>query len=323
MELKRLEIDYEAKRNQMIKFYEAVKSTQDVILDDIPLPAAPVEPGSLIGSFQPILPVSEPVSILKKNNLTPQINANKEPPGVPPGPPPVLSDLEDDDDDEKERERSKKIRFNDEEREADINEFLKEIEQVEKSVSVKESLPKALPTLPLPTQPAPNPTLQPPVGTMPPPASLNFGPNQGKMPNPPLMMFRPPMPMGVRPPNQQIIPRPGMPGTGPMRPNMPTGMPGQPPTRLPIQQVRQHIAQTTLPSRKDDKKTHLISDKATIEAKPQLRNLSADATRFTPVALRVKRVESKSKKAGKTGIHFGKSILCDNFSDQIFFFTRI
>lgn len=45
--------------------------------------------------------------------------------------------------------------------------------------------------------------------------------------------------------------------------------------------------------REDDKK-----HSATIEAKPQIRSLSADVTRFLPTALRVKREDKK--KAGKT-----------------------
>lgn len=42
------------------------------------------------------------------------------------------------------------------------------------------------------------------------------------------------------------------------------------------------------------------SSGATISAKPQIRNLSADVTRFVPSALRVKR-EDKKLKPAKTG----------------------
>lgn len=44
------------------------------------------------------------------------------------------------------------------------------------------------------------------------------------------------------------------------------------------------------------KKDEKGKQSATIEAKPQLRNLSVDSTRFTPLALRVKRPDNKLKK---------------------------
>lgn len=41
---------------------------------------------------------------------------------------------------------------------------------------------------------------------------------------------------------------------------------------------------------------------ATISAKPQIRNLSADVTRFVPSALRVKREDKKAKPGIKSGL---------------------
>lgn len=42
---------------------------------------------------------------------------------------------------------------------------------------------------------------------------------------------------------------------------------------------------------------------ATITAKPQIRNLNADVTRFVPSTLRVKREDRKPKQASKTLVH--------------------
>lgn len=138
MELKRLEGEYEAKRSQLVKFYESVKSAQEVSLDEIPLPSAPLESsesgeGGVVGEiFQLSYPSHKPAPILKKGLIN---FKDREPPGLPPGPPPRLDEFEDGDSDDDEDETSKKVRFGESEKEADLNEFLKEIEDVEKSVA--------------------------------------------------------------------------------------------------------------------------------------------------------------------------------------------
>ncbi|RWS26328.1 hypothetical protein B4U80_07372 [Leptotrombidium deliense] len=286
LELKRLETEYETKRNQLIKFYESVRSTQDVALDDIPLPSGPMDislPQSDVSQQPYELP-----SILKKPSLASKL-PNKEPPGVPPGPPPVLSDLEDDSDEEK--DKNKKVRFGDDSaskpKETDISEFLKEIEQVEKSVGL--------------TQPKGGAT----------PSVTQSGSSFNCVPPPPLFMLRPSI--------TNVANAAALRATNPQsqiavtnRPAVPVLIP--PSIRQPAIQANR-LAQPNRSSgsnrpsgsnlsisRKDDKKaTHFVSDKATIEAKPQLRNLSADATRFTPTSLRVKRPEKQNKKNPKDG----------------------
>jgi len=323
-----MEIDYESKRNQMIKFYESVKSAQEVAIDDIPLPAAPMEATSSNSVVnKPLGEQIVPQSILKRHNLTSQVS-HKAPPGVPPGPPPVLSDIEDDFDDDydsdDDKEKNKKIRFNDEpqtnDKDSDINEFLKEIEQMEKSVNINENLSQTVQSIQsLPTIGAhPSSSSTPTHSAMPPPPSLRATNVPSGPPPPSMMMFRPPGPpqSGIRSANQanipgMIVPRPGMPGPPPpagMRPGMPPHrmsvplsggprmMPGMRPMP-PHSQSTTFIAPPTLSKREDKNKAHFISDRATIEAKPQLRNLSADATRFTPVALRVKRDDKVVKKS--------------------------
>lgn len=43
-DLKRRQTEYEHKRNQLVSFYESVKSAQQVTVDEIPLPQAPQQP---------------------------------------------------------------------------------------------------------------------------------------------------------------------------------------------------------------------------------------------------------------------------------------
>jgi WW domain-binding protein 11 len=332
-----MEAEYESKRNQMIKFYESVKSAQEVTIDDIPLPSVPMEPSAPNSAINTSLPSSEqtlPQSILKRHNLSSQVS-HKTPPGCPPGPPPILSDIEDDFDDDydsdNDKDKSKKIRFSDEtktnDKDSDINEFLKEIDQMEKSVNIKESLSQTVQSIQsLPAIASHQSSSSASThSAIPPPPSLH-GSNVPSGPPPPsLIMFRPPVPpqSGIRSASQGLlVPRPGMPSgmTGPPPPGM---RPGLPPHRMSVplsgaprmmsgmrpmppqhQQSNTFTAPPTL-SKREDKKTHYISDRATIEAKPQLRNLSADATRFTPVALRVKREDKVVKKfVPKLGINY-------------------
>ena len=45
-DLKRRQTDYEHKRNQLVAFYESVKSAQQVQVDEIPLPQLPQQPAN-------------------------------------------------------------------------------------------------------------------------------------------------------------------------------------------------------------------------------------------------------------------------------------
>lgn len=129
---------------------------------------------------------------------------------------------------------------------------------------------------------------------------------------PPVLLLRPPLQPRSIVASQM---RPGMlpPGsaTGPPR----TGVMIPPPQHYrpmghPANQLRQNHPrpqhqsnrnQTYPKGKKDEnKQAQTAADKATIEAKPQLRNLSADATRFTPLTLRVKRPEKQVRKPPKT-----------------------
>lgn len=136
-ELKKLEIEYEKRKNFLIKYYESVKFAQQVQIDEIPLPATPDMP-LIIPSQIPLpseiplpMTLTPPQSILKKiSAYGTEITFTKTPPGVPPGPPPELSDEEEEvSDKEQESEaveigdddkpKQRKIRFADEDEEED------------------------------------------------------------------------------------------------------------------------------------------------------------------------------------------------------------
>ncbi|XP_013396531.1 WW domain-binding protein 11-like [Lingula anatina] len=105
--LKKTLQEYEKKRLQMQIYYEQVKNAERVQLDQIPLPAAPMD--TPVASEIPLpsdIPVppaggkTVPQGILKKGtayglgkSLEP--GRKRNPPGPPPGPPPPLSDSED------------------------------------------------------------------------------------------------------------------------------------------------------------------------------------------------------------------------------------
>ncbi|CAN8005347.1 unnamed protein product [Ixodes hexagonus] len=153
-ELKKMELEYEDKRNTLIKYYESVKFAQSVEIDQIPLPSAPSAP-NVAPSMIP-LPMDIPASILKKPVTDPTMKA----PGVPPGPPPELSDDEEVEENEPpsnkaEKEKSaddkvektaaskpRKIRFADEgperppgvDDDADVTEFLKEVNRAKPKI---------------------------------------------------------------------------------------------------------------------------------------------------------------------------------------------
>ncbi|XP_074600786.1 uncharacterized protein LOC141854857 [Brevipalpus obovatus] len=328
-ELKRLEGEYESKRDKMVKFYEAVRSAQEVSLDDIPLPAGPPElekSGSgedLETKSFPTASGQDPTSILKRNENIP---VTRTPPGLPSGPPPCLDEFEDgDSNDDDEEDGSKKVRFaGDHEKEADINEFLKEIEDVERTaIEVtrrdQENIPENKGTEKELAQTSENPKPFPLdiPGLTPSPLITSLGltkiqPAPPSGPPPSLLLIRPPpqMPSGGRPgmippppslmmPNQHFRPPMG-PRLGPQpRPNTAKSLQHQ---RMP--QSRHSANQ---PHRSRDEKKFATSetnpsnpaDRVTIAAKPQLRNLAADATRFMPVSLKVRREDKVVKKPVK------------------------
>ena len=266
LELKRLEAEYEIKRAEMQKFFESVMSTQCVVLDDILMPSLPSDAEAI-------------TPILKKPTMTTKPSKNdRKPPGPPTGPPPDLSEYDDTEDEKK------SVSFSDKQPEVDINDFLKEIENV--SVPATTSAPSSISNVtflrPPTTSSEPSVPFRPPA-----PMGASILPIRAP-PAPPLMH-------GMRPPFSNVPPPPMLSAPGPS-----VRHPFSPNKQYPHNQAR---FAPPLGPRRDDRRpggkdAHVVSERATIEAKPQLRNLSADSTRFTPVSLRVKRPENKLKKPG-------------------------
>ncbi|XP_015524534.1 WW domain-binding protein 11 [Neodiprion pinetum] len=136
-ELKEQLIQYERRRIDLVTYFEAVRHAQQVQVDEIPLPSAGgdvtrIYSGALTSQIplpempqptthlypahshfmphhHPLINIPIPQSILKKTSAyssamsaTPLLPLNKEPPGVPPFPPPDLSS-----DDEESAEKNK------------------------------------------------------------------------------------------------------------------------------------------------------------------------------------------------------------------------
>ncbi|XP_063239656.1 WW domain-binding protein 11 [Bacillus rossius redtenbacheri] len=374
-ELKRLELDYEKRRTALVSYAESVRHAQQVQVDDIPLPTLqlPTDAMSFLNLPSQIpLPADLPVPLIPHPLLPPPIlkktsayAAPAQPrssPGVPPGPPPELSDAEDEPMEQDEgpaepdgKQRPRTIRFEDDEEGAgeedeeegaaptpkptslqqkmlamagqDIDQFMKEMEEVQRKREQERAadLSSRLSQLDGGKEDS-DEGLQPP-GTgptdlaLPPPA-----PKQAAAEVPPALVFRPPPPLGVRlppgpPPGRPTLPPGPPPGLPPrlairLPPGPPPGMPPRllrplgPPPRLPTGLALPGLpplapapaapnvlsAAPQLIRRGDGAPDAPKSQGATIEAKPQIRNLSADVTRFLPTALRVKREDGKRKK---------------------------
>ncbi|XP_004535095.1 WW domain-binding protein 11 [Ceratitis capitata] len=142
------------------------------------------------------------------------------------------------------------------------------------------SVPVTIPLPPVPPHVGPHITI--PAPPMPPVGSL--APSMILRPPP----LRPPGALhsfGIRmPPGPP--PGPRLHGMGGMPPRMGIRMPPGPPPGMPPRMVHHHKNQQLI--HKDQTKGI-----TTITAKPQIRNLSADVTRFVPSTLRVKREETR------------------------------
>ncbi|XP_014219805.1 WW domain-binding protein 11 [Copidosoma floridanum] len=405
VELKEQMIQYERRRIELVSYFEAVRHAQQVQIDEIPLPATGndinrIYPGSLTSQIplpdmpqpplhsypvqshylpqhHPLVNIPVPPSILKKTSLyssmatSNTLPTNREPPGVPPFPPPDLGPSDDEDDDRvKTTHKSKTIRFADDDKTdddkrdehessnkdleknkekelaknkptslqqkmlamagQDIDQFMKEMEVVHKkreseraqdlsarlsllendSANGEQDNPTEQPTNEMPNvniMPPNAPTVQPPMPLMglPPPPPLMYRP-----PPPPLHMRIPPPPpprMGIRlppgpPPGMPRMMRPGAPMPMPRMMGPQMQMPGLPPPP-PMPSNMMANAQKTpnvlsaAPQLINARKNKDAAGKSstTIEAKPQIRNLAADVTRFLPTSLRVKRGDEKKK----------------------------
>lgn len=123
-EIKEAEAEYEKRRITLLSYFDAVRHTQQVTVDEIPLPLAQLTSEALASGIQSYIPMplDIPASVLNNSNL-PVVTGSilkkksayspppsplriskpkKNPPGVPPGPPPELSGEEDEADEDEE-----------------------------------------------------------------------------------------------------------------------------------------------------------------------------------------------------------------------------
>lgn len=313
-EYKRKEVDYEKRRHKRVQYYESVRNAEQVNIEDIPLPSSTNEkplPATMpkISLPPPVLLTNVPIpSALKKSDdfSDRYESKEKEPPGVPSSLPPNLFDMReldsdyesDEKDSESEEELPKRVDPPKDKHDKNIEEFMKEVESAQK----KKEEEKALEIIRIDPTPAVEmeesiikpheiePSRSVPEHIMKPqeiiqiPQSMPMG--MPRIPHP--LMFRPPpmraaMPMGIRMPPPH---RPNIPGIGMNRMGIRIA-PGPPLGPRHKQHHHQHHDRNAPP--KDPKS-------ATITAKPQIRNLSADVMRFVPATLRVKRDEPKRPK---------------------------
>ncbi|XP_038112576.1 WW domain-binding protein 11 [Culex quinquefasciatus] len=288
------------------------------------IPRIPIPP-TLPMVAPPLRPLPPPV--LKKpveNPIEPSeiVDDDDDIPGCPPGPPPDIFMMPELDFDLEEfhQETQKSVKFFDDADSRDnsddsdvekpanqpssvqqkmlaisgqnLDEFMKEMENVQKKKDQPEGPPgvppvSAIPTPPKPmalANPAPHPS-DPTVKYVPMPSIPMPGPIQ-----PALMIRPPPLRPGIPGmPGLRMPPRPP-PGIPPrMGIRMPPGPPqGPPPKHIQQQHMRNMMHQQQQQQQKDPKS-------ATISAKPQIRNLSADVTRFVPSALRAKKDEGAKR----------------------------
>lgn len=298
-ELKRIEATYNDRRDNIMREYKAIRSTENVDIDAIPLP-----------SMAPPVPSMSSLSSSTFMNANYQMPVNRKPPGCPQGLPPKLEELDIDD-----VESSEDEAVEEKKNENNLSEFLKEIEAIagdddkahkdkdneeddeEKEEDRDEVVISSLP----PIQTAPPVLLGQEIDDddvdgedLEETGENDDERNEDKeeqeplinrplAPPPPLPLTQPPAlfpfrpVLSLRPPQLAPQLRPIAPGTGPHPPFPPR-------QRLPFQSHVRHpldYHQPKPPQRQEPKTT-------TIEAKPQLRNLAHDATRFLPTALRNK-----------------------------------
>ncbi|XP_028140988.1 WW domain-binding protein 11 [Diabrotica virgifera virgifera] len=305
VDLKRRQTEYEQKKNQLVVFYESVKSAQQVTVDEIPLPQLPQKITTITNTPAQIpLPAVERkqehtiysiATALKLQSLGQPV---REPPGCPPGPPPEINDegeieefgtkIQDEVKDAEKKDidseetspakptslQQKMVALSGQ----NVDEFMKEMETVQKKVDIHR-IDEQRAKLTVNIEP-----LVPP-GT--------------EMPNIPSQA--PAVPPHIFPGNIRLPP--GPPPGRLMPPGPPPGLPPRLPIRLP--QVATRMIRLTPPQLIQPvlsaapqliNRSDSVKQGATISAKPQIRNLSADVTRFVPSALRVKREDKKHVK---------------------------
>ncbi|KAB0792211.1 hypothetical protein PPYR_14170 [Photinus pyralis] len=322
-DLKRKQADYEHKRNQIVAFYESVKTAQQVSVDEIPLPQMPEQLSNLPAQIPLPTEIQKPqhtiYSIATALKLQALGHTIREPAGCPPGPPPEInSDGEDVeyakhllriDEEIEEYNSDSSVEDSDEDgvpskptsvqqkmvalSGQNIDDFMKEMESVHKKQENDKDDDKPRASEPL-APPGTDPLPTVPAQTLP----------QPQIPAPPALIFPAPLRLPPGPPPGRPLLPPGPPPGLPHR--IPLRMPPAPPRmiRLPGPPPNLSLATPNVLSAGPQliRIESGIKQGATISAKPQIRNLSADVTRFVPSALRVKREDKKPKSSSRAAL---------------------
>jgi WW domain-binding protein 11 len=318
IDLKKLWYNYIKRKEEVMDHFDAVKTAQTVDVEEIPLPSLPEDgdgrPGDI--PLPPILSMQAKAGILKKSSVLDTLRP-RSCPGVPAGPPPSLSDYDEEGTDTEAVDvRSKKIRFaaDDEGGEEDISvpgeekgpkvdtlqrkmlamsgqdvdAYMKEMEEVHKKTEAEKAVDLRQRMARLESnQPGP-----------PGEGFVQMHPPAGFMMRPPLRPGMPPpgvrLPPGPPPGRPQLPPGPPPgrpPFMGQQRPPMRPGMrPHMPRPLNPPQSVVSAGPQLNAPSSSGaSTSSKSVKTGSVIEAKPQMRNLLSDVTRFVPTNVKVKR----------------------------------
>lgn len=152
-EMKRKEVDYDKRKYKRVQYFESVRHAEQVSIEDIPLPSSTNEkqattipkinlpPPVLLTNLSSIIPLKKPDEITET-----QENKEKEPPGIPPQFPPNIFEMRELDSDYESSEESEKeeITSKDEpskdKHDKNIEEFMKEVESVQKKKEEEKTL---------------------------------------------------------------------------------------------------------------------------------------------------------------------------------------
>jgi WW domain-binding protein 11 len=301
-EVKRKEVEYEKRRYKRVQYYESVRHAEQVSIEDIPLPSSTNEkpiPATMpkINLPPPVLLTNVPAPSTQRkpedilgNSEQNKESKEKEPPGIPASMPPNIfemreldSDYESDGQEEVDEESGKEESSKDK-HDKNIEEFMKEVESAQR----KKEEERAIVTTEIKVNPTPDIELEEksdaPEETIKVNEEIIPMPSQQQQPQPHIPIGMPRMPphaIMFRPP--------------PMRPGLPIGIrmpPGPPPAHLrpnvgmPRMGIRMAPGPPPRHKHHHDRNAPPKQTTTTITAKPQIRNLSADVTRFVPTTLR-------------------------------------
>lgn len=316
-EIKRKEVEYDKRRYKRVQYYESVRHAEQVSIEDIPLPSStnekPIPATIKINLPPPILLTNVPAPSTQRKtddflgvSDQKQENKVKEPPGVPASMPPNIfemheldSDYESDDKEEIIENDTSKEESSKDKHDKNIEEFMKEVESAQRK---KEEERTAAVITEIKVNPTPDVELEEKSSEL-----LEEPPKipeeMHQMPSQQHQQQQPHIPIGMpRMPPHAIMFRPP-----PMRPGLPLGIrmpPGPPPAHLRppnMNMPRMGLRMASGPPRHKhhhhDRNVPPKQTSTTITAKPQIRNLSADVTRFVPTTLRsAKRDEPRRTK---------------------------